>query len=229
MQVLICLSLILAFCLDNTLQLDIRAQPQAVGAGIIQGVVVSLPGTPIPSALVRAENMENMKDRVIVAADKDGRFTLNVHPGKWYVNAYKEDAGYPDCSIWFSGAVSEKTWRVVDVQSGQSVSVTIELGPKFATLELLIHEDKDTPTGGGLLFTWQGAGTEERRTTRTGHDISGFKRYLIPPDKPFKFSIRKEGYETWYSKIENGEEWMQLKSGEVFRMTAKLKKASGRK
>jgi hypothetical protein len=225
MQMLICFSLILAFCLDNTIQLDVRMESQTTRAGVIQGVVVSSPGTPIANASIYLENMENIRDRAQGIADKDGKFAVSVRPGKWFVHAYKEEVGYPDCHLWFAQAMSERAWRVVDVQSGQSINVTIELGPKFATLELLIQDEKGAPTDAGLWFISQGAGTEEQRTTRTGHDISGFKRYLIPPNKPFKFSVHKEGYATWYSKVEKGEEWTRLKSGEVISMTAKLKRS----
>ncbi len=221
MKVLTCFLVILAFCLRNINQDSVQSK----SAGVIQGVVVSLPRTPIPNASVYAENMENMRDKVRGAADKDGKFTLGVHPGKWFVHAYKEDAGYPDCQLWFGGGASEKAWRVVDVQSGQSANLTIELGPKFATLEMFINDEKGTPTGGGLRFTWQGAGTEEQRTSGTGHDISGFRRYLIPPDRPFKFSIEKEGYEIWRSKNEKGGDWITLKSGDTLSATAKLKRS----
>jgi hypothetical protein len=224
MQILICFSLTLAFCLDSAIQLDVLIGPQSARTAVIRGMVVSSPGTPIANALIYLENMEDTRDRQHGTADKDGKFAVSVHPGKWFVHAYKEEVGYPDCHLWFAEAVSEKAWRVVDVQSGQSVNVMIELGPKFGTLELSIHDEKGAPVG-GLWFTSQGVGTEEQRTTIIGHDISGFKRYLMPPDKPFKFSIREEGYETWYSKTKTGTEWMQLKSGEVVSMTVTLKKS----
>lgn len=225
MQVLICFSLILAFCLDNTIRYDVRIQSQGTKEGMVQGVVVGLPGTPIPNASVYARNMENMREEVRGTADKDGKFALSVRHGKWFVHAYKEEASYPDCFLWFGGGASEKAWRVVDVQSGQSVTITIELGPKFATLELLINDEKDVPTGAGLKFTWQGAGDLAHRTSATGHDVSGFKRYFIPPERLFQFRIEKEGYEIWRSKNEKGGDWITLKSGETLSITVKLKRS----
>src|SRR5262249_53377075 len=46
-------------------------------------------------------------------------------------------------------------------------------------------------------------------------DPSGFKRYFIPPDTPFWFEVIAGGRSIFHSRAVRGEEWIQLKSGEV--------------
>jgi hypothetical protein len=203
---------------------NVGQQPQSADVGIIRGVAISVPGSPIPNASVYARSMKNIREEVRGTADIDGKFSLRVPSGDWFVHAYKEDLGYPDSFLWFGGGASEKAWQVVNVRAGQTTEATIELGPKFALLEILIKDEKGNSIAPGLVFTWQGSGDIKHRTSTISHDISGSKRYYIPPDRSFQFRVEMKGFGTWHSISEKGEEWMRLKSGETRSMSIVLKR-----
>ena len=91
--------------------------------------------------------------------------------------------------------------------------IMVQSDPKFGTLEVYVTDGTGQPEKGTLILMIK----ENEHSAKFGVplDPSGFKRYFIPPDTPFWFEVIAGGRSIFHSRAVRGEEWIQLKSGEV--------------
>lgn len=193
--------------------------------GMVEGIVRDLNGTAIPEASVYALNETEMRKRITTTADSNGKFVLrNVPPGTFHIHAYKESAGYPDSFFSFF-ATSKKAWQQVIVESGRTTGgIIIELGPKYATLKLSIHNESGEPVGSALTFTRT---DDLQRPYSRGSNGDGDTTLLVPP-VPFRLKVEAKGYETWNYGGESGgtkNNLIELRSGETFSVEVRLKRS----
>jgi Carboxypeptidase regulatory-like domain len=194
--------------------------------GIIKGVVRELNGMPVPGAKVYAYYQDNMRKRTAdVTTDSNGRFVLdNLLPGVLYVRAYKESAGFPDTFFsFFDLKDNRKASQLVTVEAGKTSSeLVIELGPKYATLELSIQDEQGNPIDGALKFT-----REDDPSRPYWRGVNSEGAYLVPP-LPFRLEIEAKGYQKWHyndGKNRQDSDLIKLRSGETMSLTAHLKKS----
>jgi hypothetical protein len=193
--------------------------------GTIRGVVRELNGPPVPGATVYAYYQDNMRKRTAdVTTDSNGRFVLDhLLPGVLYVRAYKDIAGFPDTFFSFFDLDNRKASQLVTVEAGKtSNDVVIELGPKYATLKLLIQDEQGNPINGSLKFTRQ---DDPNRPYWRGVNSEG--AYLVPP-LSFRLEIEAKGYQKWRyndGKNRRDSDLIKLRSGETMSLTAHMKKS----
>ena len=182
--------------------------------GSIAGVVRDLNGAPVAEASVYAVNVENIRSRFNAHTDSNGSFVLrDVPPGTYSVHAHKESEGYPDTFFSFFSMGNKKAWRQVEVEVGRATEVLVlELGPKYAVLELSIEDERGNYVGSSLTFARV---DDPKRTYMVG---SAPKMKLLVPPVAFRFQIRAKGYQTWQSKR------LKPRSGETVSVKASLKR-----
>jgi carboxypeptidase family protein len=183
--------------------------------GSIAGVVRDLNGARVAEASVYAVDVENIRSRFNAHADSNGSFVLrDVPPGTYSVHAHKESEGYPDTFFSFFSMDNKKAWRQVEVEAGRATDgIVLELGPKYAVLDLSIEDEEGNYIGGSLTFTRV---DDPKRTYMVGS--SPDMNLLVPP-VTFRFQIRAKGYHTWRSKL------LKPRSGETVSLKATLKRS----
>jgi len=91
--------------------------------------------------------------------------------------------------------------------------IMVQSDPKFGTLEVHVTDGNGQPGKGALILMIKE--NEHSRKFGIPLDPPGFRRYFIPPDTPFWFEVNVGGRSIFHSRTVRGEEWIQLKSGEV--------------
>ena len=91
--------------------------------------------------------------------------------------------------------------------------IMVQSDSKFGVLEIYVTDANGQPETGTLILMIK----ENEQSAKFGIplDPSGFRRYFIPPATPFWFEVKVGGRSIFHSRIMRGEEWVQLKSGEV--------------
>ncbi len=91
--------------------------------------------------------------------------------------------------------------------------IMVQSDPKFGTLEVYVTDENGKPETGTLILMIK----ENEQSAKFGIPLDpfGFRRYFIPPDTPFWFEVNVGGRAIFHSRTVRGEEWIQLKSGEV--------------
>ena len=91
--------------------------------------------------------------------------------------------------------------------------IMVQSDPKFGALEVYVTDGNGQPETGTLILMIK----ENEHSAKFGIPLnsSGFRRYFIPPDTPFCFEMNAGGRSIFHSRAVKGEEWIQLKSGEV--------------
>lgn len=173
-------------------------------AGSIAGMVLDDSGRPIAGATVNAIPASQSGAGVAppvaftsARTDASGRFLLeNVTPGRYVLNAAKEDEGYPSTSLaFFAGGGRTTEIKVNERQAAQNVMV--QLGPKAARLTGRVVDG----------VTGQPIANAEMTLTRadnpnnyhiTGPNRPGADFQLMVPSAPFTLKVTAPGYEDWY-------------------------------
>lgn len=214
--------ILLSFCLSLLAGLVSTQDTRVTAFGSIEGVVRDLNGTPIPMASVYAFHETDFTKRIRTTADTNGKFALqNVPIGTVYVHAYKESDGYPDAFFSFF-STNKNSWQTVRVESGRATSnVVIELGPKYATLDLVIQNENGEPVGATLTFVRD---DDPSRPYSLG---SNSRLSLLVPPVPFRLKVEAKGYEPWdYKATRTGRvASIRPQSGQTVSVIARLKKA----
>src|SRR6267143_64476 len=168
----------------------------AGGYGTPDISVRDLSGKPIGEATVYAIYSERVGSRIPrFRSDSAGKLVLRgLPPGSYEVYAFKESEGYADTFFAFFATYNKKAWQVVQVYGGRTTNVVLELGPKCATLKLVVRNEQGAAVGGTLIFTRP----DQPHPYQQG--ISGDTSVLVPP-VAFRFKIEAEGYEVWQSKV----------------------------
>ncbi len=91
--------------------------------------------------------------------------------------------------------------------------IMVQSDSKFGALEIYVTDANGQPETGTLILMIK----ENEHSAKFGIplDSSGFRRYFIPPDTPFWFEVKAGDRSVFHSRTVRGEEWIQLKSGEV--------------
>ncbi len=185
----------------------------AIGAlaqnGVIQGTAVDEKGNVVPDAQVNCYDLDPPKNVVevhtgppaSVTTDRDGRFVIeHVMAGHRYgLVAQKEGVGYPDMSIGFYNPTGKLQTATAQLK-GQSLDVTVRMGPKGMRLE---WDVKDVTTGEpikGINYAMHRAdgGGESAGLAAVGGSAPGRYSWLIPSDIPVAIEFSAPGYQTWY-------------------------------
>ena len=177
--------------------------------GVIQGTAVDEKGTVVPDAQINCYDLDPPKNVVevrsgspaAVTTDRGGRFAIeHVMAGHRYgLVAQKEGAGYPDMSIGFYNPTG-KLQTATAQPKGQSLDVTVRMGPKATRLE---WDVKDVTTGEpikGIYYAMHridGRG-ESAGLAAVGGSAPGKYSWLIPSDIPVTIEFSAPGYQTWY-------------------------------
>ncbi len=177
--------------------------------GMIEVKVIDPQGKPVANASVYYRDQaeaSNYSKRIGGDADKEGRFVIqNLPPGEFFVDAYKEAEGYPAHVFRFYEG-EKKVWQIMKLGAGERKQVTIQLGPKCATLQLTVEDPDSKPTGASVEFTR--LDKSNPAGISFGHAMSGYKEYLIPPDVPLRIEVKmsanaeeeNKGWVTWRSE-----------------------------
>jgi len=189
--------------------------------GVIEVKVIDSQGNPISEASVYARSQTDFRRRVGGDTDKEGRFVIkNLPEGEYFVDAYKESERYP---IHFSRIyeTDRRVWQIVKALPGKPTQVSLQLGPKCATLQLTIEDPAGRPTGASVKFIR--LDNARLGSMTVGHDLSGYKEYLIPPDAPLRIEVgisadTKEQWATWRS------EPLKVQSGDVLKLKVRFGK-----
>ena len=191
--------------------------------GTIAGAVRDLSGKPIAGATVYAREAEPGRGpgvrrprRITTVTDSKGKFVIrNVTPSSYEVYAYKESEGYADPFFSFFATYNRKAMRVVQVLAGRTTNAVLELGPRYATLKLVIMNEQGNPMGASLTFIRI---DDPTHPYGRGSDVRGDTNILIPP-VAFRFEITAAGYHVWQSHI------LKPRSGETVKLTVRLTKS----
>jgi hypothetical protein len=112
-------------------------------------------------------------------------------PGSYEIHAYKETEGYPDTFFAFFATSNKKAWQVVNVIADRTTRVILELGPKYAKLNLTVKTEQGDRVRASVNFS---------RPDQTHPLATGGGELLVPP-VPFLFEVVADGYQVWKSRI----------------------------
>jgi hypothetical protein len=199
---------------------------QTALAGSVQGVVLDSQHNPVPDAVVFGLPEGDMTHQIRGTTGLTGAFTLKgVPPGRIYIDAYKESAGYPYGFFAFFKTKDDRTPVNVAVQPGQvTKNIVIQLGSKAAYIRIDLSDDHGAAVGAAqLVFTRDDVRGVYKRT------IHNDELCMVPP-VPFRLTVEATGYESWHygqerSQDKNG--LIALKPGQTLRIQVHLARSNG--
>jgi hypothetical protein len=189
--------------------------------GTIRGTVLDEKGNALAGARVHLErtdiNVVHSSPR-FVETDSRGGFVIQRVPwGSYEVLAGKEEAGYPDTLGNFYRNGPPPT--AVLTRLTASAEVTIQLGPKAATLKLASVTDattgKDLSVTGVITVGRANTPHSSLQTSTTQQTL------LVPSLTPVSVRIAVPGYKTWPAENQP-ERVVNLQPGEVLGLQARL-------
>jgi Carboxypeptidase regulatory-like domain len=107
---------------------------------LVVGTVVASDGSPIPNASVEAVQLTSGNQDINICqlqwskVDKDGRFRLNLSPGRYEIRAKDETDGYPDPNFLLSKDPNSD-FPVITVDNQELSEIKVRLGSKGGILE----------------------------------------------------------------------------------------------
>ncbi len=155
--------------------------------GCISGQVVDQLGVPVSGVSVQPNLTGDLLDRRVSSkvTDKSGQFRFEgVHPGEYSITTYAYQLGYPGIPV------SENDMRINVEPSAGCSNITINLGPKGATIELkVVDAQTQQPLKGFKAFV-------SRLMTNGGMSIQTFdtNAILVPALKSLDVVAEKNGY-----------------------------------
>lgn len=97
--------------------------PTTIAAGIVAGHVAGPDGLPRSEIWIVAERAAGAPDRIRTYSDVEGRFRLELDPGRWIVHA--RSAAHP--LMWHPGRPSPHDAGVLDITAGASIDLAFHL------------------------------------------------------------------------------------------------------
>jgi hypothetical protein len=206
----------------------VQGSAAAEGA-TVSGRVTNPEGEPIAGAEVVAVSARGSRGRRPRAlTDGQGSFTITgLKPGTYFLDAKKEDEGYPSLRSSFHSAGLADIPQVT-VAENQTVSdIVVRLGPKGAKLTGQIT---DAVTGEPVAD----AEITLRRTDNPSHFYSfgpnepkmrGRFKVVVPP-VPFTIEVKAPGYENWTYSIDGSgrrADALQIGGGDLRHLTIALR------
>ena len=139
----------------------------------------------------------NVRDRVCVESDAQGKFVINLAgTGIYQVIAEKTSAGYmPPYIPYYKDPKTPIPEVTVNVENPHA-SVSVKLGPRAGLISgKVIDEATDLPVHDFVVWIWQARDV----TARTHEVVKGpFGRFRIPaPPVSFTMRVVSAGYEDW--------------------------------
>lgn len=196
---------------------------QDTTTGSVEGVVLDQQGKPIPDADVYANLEEDMRHPAAeTTTDSAGKFLLrDLPPKRIYIYAYKESDGYPNGLWQFLNLPDDQSLVVVNVEAGQTTTLTIKRGARFARLIVHITDENGIRIGAGLTLT-----REDQKPDRFIMGTDGEVSMLVPP-LPFRVMVDHDGYEPWHyggANYAGKAGLVSLKSGQTLTLNVRLRK-----
>jgi hypothetical protein len=113
----------------------------------VTGTVVSLDGSPVPTASVLAIPLREVGSggtvgsQVWLPADGEGRFRIVLAPGRYQIRAKDEAAGYPDPSFLLSHDPSAR-FPEISVSAADVSGVHVMLGTRGGIVEGEVYDQR---------------------------------------------------------------------------------------
>src|SRR5215813_13494742 len=167
---------------------------------IISGELRDDPGRPFAGgnvcALQKTGNSVNVRDKVCVESDAEGKFVINLsHGGTYQVIADKMSEGYmPSYSPFYK---TRKAIPEVSLGEGTtSQSVLVQLPPKSGWITgKVIDEATDRRVPEFVVWFWQAPDPNARTHLVVNGQSGTFRMYA--PIMPFRMRVVADGYEDW--------------------------------
>ena len=190
-------SAIILFCLASSITATAQLPSPYTIAGDLRDDAGQFFSGATVCALQTNGKVVNVRDRVCVESDAQGKFVINLASmGAYQVVAEKMSEGY--MPPYFPFYKDPKTPIPEVMLSGENphASVSVKLGPKSGLITgKVIDEATDLPVQDFVVWTWQ-ARDVNARTHEVVKGPSGRFRILAPP-VPFRMRVVSEGYEDW--------------------------------
>jgi hypothetical protein len=139
----------------------------------------------------------NVRDRVCVESDAQGKFVINLAGmGIYQVVAEKRSEGYMPPYLPYYKDPKTPIPEVTVSGENPHASVSVKLGPRGGLISgKVIDEATDLPIHDFVVWTWQARDVN----ARTHEVVKGpFGRFRIPaPPVPFTMRVVSAGYEDW--------------------------------
>jgi hypothetical protein len=202
--------------------------PEPLSVGSVEGIVLDGSGEPLAGATVFGRPEKNMIKEIRTQSDANGRFLLTRVPaGGVYLDAFKEDEGYPYTFFAFMIMPGHGPYGAkVMIKAGETTTgAVIRLGAKAAVLKFRITDESGKPIDANAEFERPDLGTGGQ----SGRSISSDQTLLVPP-VPFRVTVSVEGYAPWHY---GGEKWrgdeglIRLQSGETLVLPVRLRLGEG--
>jgi hypothetical protein len=200
----------------------IMALPAA--GSVVNVSVIDSAGNPVQGANVRVDSMDNGMTISIVPeclTDKSGRCSCeHLMPGRYAVNAGKENAGYPN--VWIRLYRHGEPPKTILITSAiLTIEVSLTLGPKAASIEISAI---DAATGSQI----KNPTIVLRRASQPSDFLSTTpdpnSRILIPADDDILMEVSAQGYRPWLLTDQIGGKPLHLHSDVNKRMAILLER-----
>jgi hypothetical protein len=139
----------------------------------------------------------NVRDRVCVESDSQGKFVINIsQPATYQIVADKISEGYmPTYSPFYKDPKAVNPEVTLD-SANPTANVSVKLPPQSGLITgKVIDEATDRPVENFTVWTWQ-ARDHDARTHLDAKTQSGRFR-IYAPAVPFQMRVVADGYEDW--------------------------------
>lgn len=199
--------------------------PSSASGGVVLASVFDHAGRHIEGALVRADRLDSGMTLSVVPeclTDSSGRCSLdNLPPGRYTVNAGKQQDGYPNMYIPFYRRGEPAKTIEVKAQT-KPVNVSIVLGPKGAWVHLSVV---DAATGKRIenptIILRRALSPDDFLSTNLGLN----SEILLPSDDDVLMEVKAPGYRMWHLVESSGissDKPLRLHPGETRQLSIRL-------
>jgi len=139
----------------------------------------------------------NVRDKVCVESDAQGKFVINIsQAGTYQVVADKLSAGYMPTYFPFYKDPKATNPEVRLSPGNPTANVSVKLEPQSGLITgKVIDEATDRRVPKFVVWTWQ-ARDPNARTHQVVNGQSGTFR-ILAPNEPFRMRVEADGYEDW--------------------------------
>ena len=139
----------------------------------------------------------NVRDRVCVESDAQGKFVINItQPGTYQVIADKVSEGFMPPYFLFYKDPKTTNPEITLNPDHPNVSVSVRLVPKSGLITgKVIDEATDRPVGKFVVWTWQARDHNQRTHLVVTGQSGRFRIYA--PTVPFQMRVAADGYDDW--------------------------------
>ncbi len=208
----------------------IHSQPASKPAtGTVRGQVVDADGNPVAGIDVRVGPVEEIQFRrpVVATTDEEGRFSFDIKPGRYGLNAYDETRGYLNTYLAINSFGHERSYVVIDVAEDKTLDdILVETTPIAARLEILVLDDQtgDPLSGAGLRV--EVFETPEIFLDQTAGRVDGMPvECSIPAELDLRLTANARGHADQVLELD-GSPRVRFRQGESRTIEVKLKRTA---